>query len=724
MESKVYGIFGREVKLGISLISPKTLRLSILPKEESVRQVFSTLDLAERDWPEPSLYLDGSEGVQTAHAGEFAVTVEPSPFCIRVSRNGKPVQTLTVEEETGTVCFPLGEGALFGLGHGYTQQMNRRGGRYDLRMNGLIRGIMENYSATSPSPYVISTQGWALYFHQPWKGEIDLTGDTGFGSFKSYPEAYCDVFVVDCETPLDAPREYYRFTGLPPMPPKYAFGYQQSYRTLMHNGVNYVMKTAKYMREHEIPCDMLIYLGTGYCDYGWNTRNGEFEWQPDVFPQPEKTMEELREMGYVVNLHVTRCYTGLHGSIDDENVSPLEYDHAKTYWERHRRLYNTAKNLAWWPDDADGVDMEQRLCRHKMYYQGSLELNPNIRPFQMQRNTFPGANKWGGVIWSGDVLSEWETLKNQIPVGLNVALSCSPYWGTDTGGFYCTRELDGELFMRWMEYSVFTPFVRGHGRPSFLHNPWGWTMFRSLEEIPLELCPGMTHDAPPADNILPDPRVEPVCKKYLDLRYELLPYIYTLSYEAGQGVPMMRPLWCYYPQDETAVATASEYFFGPSLLVAPVTAKSADSWAVYLPEGTWYSYWNRIPYSGGKTVTVEAPVDVIPLFVPAGGILAKGPHRQYVGTQPETEFQPLVLEIYTGKDGEYELYEDDGISLEYQKGMCSLTQVRWDQAQGKAIVTGKSSMFPGKSRQITLRFLPEEREETVTVCYQPVEPRE
>lgn len=715
MEHKHYRVFDRDVKLAIQTLSEKTLRISLLPAEESVKDVFSTLDLENREWTEPSLCLNGSEGTQTVHAGEFAITVEPEPLKIQVSRKGHPVQDLSVCGETGSVYFPLGKGALFGLGHGYKTPMNRRGEEYDLRKNGLIRGIMENYSATSPSPYVISTDGWALYFHQPWKGEIHLTGETG--CFKSYPEAYCDMFVVDCEEPMDAPKEYYAFTGMPPMPPKYAFGYQQSYRTLVHNGVNYVTESAKYMREHGIPCDMLIYLGTGYCDYGWNTWNGKFEWHPDVFPDPEKTMQELHDMHYKINLHVTRCYTGLHGSIDDESVSPLEYDHAKNYWERHERLYSTAKNECWWPDDADEVDMEARLTRHKMYYEGSLKLNPDVRPFQMQRNTFPGANKWGGIIWSGDVLSEWETLKNQVPIGLNVALSCSPYWGTDTGGFYSTAEMDGELFMRWMEYSVFTPFVRGHGRSSFLHNPWGWTIFQSLDEIPLELCPGMTHDAPPRDDILPDLRVEPLCKKYLELRYELLPYIYSLSHEACEGVPMMRPLWCYYPQDETSIATESEYFFGRSLLVAPVTAKSAETWDVYLPEGTWYDYWTQTAYTGGRTIAVDAPIDVIPLFVPAGGILAKGPVTQYVDTQPKDDFEPVTIEIYSGADGEYELYEDDGISLGYQRGQCSRTKIRWNQAEQKVSVEGTSTLFPGRTREITVRILPEGRTETVSVLY-------
>jgi alpha-glucosidase (family GH31 glycosyl hydrolase) len=299
-----------------------------------------------------------------------------------------------------------------------------------------------------------------------------------------------------------------------------------------------------------------------------------FEFHPDVFPEPEKTMRELRDMNYRINLHITKCYSGLHGKIDDENVSPLEYDHVKNYWKKHEKLYNTAKNECWWPDDADEVDMRARLARWRMYYEGCLKLNPDTRPFQMQRNTFPGANKWGGIIWTGDVDSQWETLKNQVPIGLNAALSSSPYWGTDTGGFYSDKEFDGELFIRWFQYSTFTPFIRGHGRSSFLRKLWGWTMFNSLDEIPLEMTEKY-HDTKPLDNILPDSRVLPLCKAMLNARYELLPYIYNLSHEVLSGVPMLRPMWYKYHGDETASGLGDQYMFGDGLRGAPITEKGA-----------------------------------------------------------------------------------------------------------------------------------------------------
>ena len=713
-----YRIADKEVKLCFQALSNKTLRMSVLPAGESVRSIFSELDLDSRNWTEPSTVLNGGEEIHKVVVGEFTIEIGENPFTITFFRRGRQVQELTLSRESGDVAFPVGDRVLYGLGHGFHEHPDRRGGDYDLRMNGQLTGYQENYSAISPTPYVISAEGWALYFHQPWKGEIDLRGPEG--KFKKYPAEYCDVFVVDCEEPLDAPREYYAFTGLPPMPPKYAFGYQQSYRTLLYKGVNYVEKTAKWMRDHKIPCDMLIYLGTGYCDNGWNSYNGNFEWHPEVFPEPEKTMQALHDMDYKVSIHVTRCYTGLHGSVkDSEEVSPLIYDHAKNYWRRHvETIYGPAQNEAWWPDDADEVDMEQRLARHRMYYEGSLELNPDIRPLQMQRNTFPGANKWGGIIWSGDTISEWKTLENQVPIGLNVALSCSPYWGTDTGGFFSTPEYDGELWMRWMEYSAFTPFFRGHGRSSFLHNPWGWSMFKSLDEIPLELNPSMLHDGPPSPDIIPDDRVESHDRDIINLRYALMPYIYNLAHEAGNGIPMMRPLWCYYPADDTAAAVGSEYFFGRSLLVAPVTAKGAKEWEVYLPQGEWYDYWTCEKMTGGGYVTVAAPIGQIPLFVPAGGILAKAPVVQSITKEKPEGFETVSIEIYTGADGKYELYEDDGISMGYQRGECSLTEIQWEDAAQKLQVHGKSSLFSGEKREIEVIFLPEGRKETVQVVYE------
>ncbi len=705
------------VKVCLEEISESILRVSVLPANESVSSVFSRFDLADRPWGESSTASDGFDKTESISTQSFSARIAAKPFSIKVSRGGKQLQSLEIDSENGEVRFDLGSGPLFGLGHGFKKHFDRKDEYYDLKTNGQVPGIIENYSATSPSPYIASTEGWGVYFHQPWKGSIDLRGKTGV--FKKQPAPYCDMFIVSIKKPVDAATAFYEITGRPPMPPKYTFGYQQSYRTLLHNGENLVLSTAKYMRDNKIPCDLLIYLGTGYCENGWNTDNGEFTWHPEVFPKPAETMNKLHEMNYKVSLHITKCHTGLHGSVNDAGeTSPLEYDHAKNYWKIHEDLYTISKNEVWWPDDADEVDMEQRLNRHRMYYEGSLRLNPDVRPLQMQRNAFPGCTKWGGLVWTGDVLSEWETLKNQVPIGLNAALSCSPFWGTDTGGFFSTVEYDGELYTRWFEFSTFTPLFRSHGRPSFLHNPWGWTKYKSLDDMPLELSPHMIRCAAPKKDIVPDERVEPICKKFINARYELLPYIYNLAHEASaHGIPVMRPMWFEYADDATAKGMGSQYFLGESLLVAPVTAKGATTWEVYIPKGKWYDYWTGTAYDGGKSITVDAPLNTIPVFVPAGGIIAKAPVVQFVDTRPMSGFDKLTIEIYRGADGKYDLYEDDGISMDYQQGKCSRTTISWTDISETINVTGTSEMYGGRERQIEFVLKPGNQRKTVKVEY-------
>ncbi|MCL2058169.1 MAG: DUF5110 domain-containing protein [Oscillospiraceae bacterium] len=723
----MFTIGNEPVKVCLGAISENTLRVSILPVGESVAEVFSAIDLDERDWDMPSISLTGAEGASpymigctgdNPDSGFFEVDIDGNDFSINISKDGRHVSTLSICETTGAIYFPSGNGELYGLGHGFARHFNRKGEIYDLQTNGQVRGIVENYSATSPTPLVISTEGWALFFHQPWRGVLDLRGDVcSFEKKPMEPIAYADIFVIDAINPEDAAKEYYRFSGIPPLPPKYAFGYQQSYRTLVHNDVNYVMKTARYMRDNDIPCDMLIYLGTGYCQYGWNVENGVFDWNRDSFPEPVDMTRELHDMNYKLCLHITKCHTGLHGKISDTAASPLDYDHAKNYWAKHAKLYAQAKNECWWPDDADEVDMRARLTRWRMYYEGSLSLNPDVRPFQMQRNTFPGANKWGGAIWSGDILSEWETLKNQVPIGLNASLSSTPYWGTDTGGFFSSNEFDGELFIRWFQFSTFTPFLRCHGRPSFLHNLWGWTMFGSPDEIPLEAAPGVPRSAAPAAGALPDDRVAPICKKYIQKRYELLPYIYNLAHETRSGIPIMRPMWYKYPGDETARGLGDQYLFGDSLIVAPITAKGAKKWDVYLPEGDYYCFRTGDKIKGGGYIEVDAALGDIPVYVPAGGLIAKTVPMQFVGTEKNGEFDPLIIEIYPGNDGSYALYEDDGISLGYLRDEYTITRFAWDDKKRVFSADGKSSMFPGRARDIIVKIISDSDEYILTVNY-------
>jgi alpha-glucosidase/alpha-D-xyloside xylohydrolase len=711
-----YTIGGKSVKLCFNTVGENVLRMSVLPSGQAVQRVFTTLDLADKEWGEPDIVFTGGPEPRHVEAGFF--TVKMKGMEIEVFKGQKKIQKLSVCQKTGNVKFDLRQGEkIYGLGQGYRSHLDRRGTRYDLSLHGQLAGYIENFSALSPVAYIIGN-GWALFFHQPWKGTLDLTGDEGV--FEKDEHEYCDVFIFHIDKPSDSAVEYYALTGLPPLPPKYAFGYMQSYRTLKYRGEEEVMKTARYMRENDLPCDILVYLGTGYCDNGWNTYNGKFAWHPDVFPDPKKAMEELHKMHYKISLHVTRCPASLHGTLGrNPELSPLEYDHVENYWQKHRELYATAKNEAWWPDDGDEIDVVARLTRQRLYYEGSLELEPDRRPFYLNRNSSPGHTKWGGVIWSGDVMSEWETLKNHVPLGLNVGVSSTPYWSSDTGGFYCSKEYSGELYVRWFEYNTFTPFLRSHGRQSYLHTPWGWKNIRKVDDMPNEITDHFGRQGLPAEDALGDERVEPICRKFIHERYKLLPYIYTLAWEASMiGLPMMRPLWIVYPEDPNAGDVGTEYMLGQSLLVSPVTAKGVTEWPVYFPAGKWYDYWTKGEYEGGKTVKVPAGLDTIPVFIPAGGILVQAPVAPYVDIEPKKGFGEISIEVYTGADGTYRLYEDDGISLGYMRGENIITDIFWEDKSGKLNGRGTSALMSGKTREIEVTLYPSKEKRSLKILYE------
>ena len=242
-------------------------------------------------------------------------------------------------------------------------------------------------------------------------------------------------------------------------------------------------------------------------------------------------------------------------------------------------------------DDGDELPPEARLARNQMYWEGPLEQRPNVRPFSIQRNGYAGLQRYG-FLWSGDTNSSWQTLRVQIADGLNTGLSGIPYWGTDTGGFFSTIELTAELYVRWFQFSAFCPLFRSHGRTWKLRLPWGWNQGNvgPVEDDPKLLpTPDQLHNAD----------VEVICRKYLDLRYRLLPYLYSMVYQTHRtGLPLMRALWMAFPGDVKALTVDDAYLWGDALLVAPVTQAGATQRPVYLPAGAWYDYWTQARIQG------------------------------------------------------------------------------------------------------------------------------
>jgi alpha-glucosidase/alpha-D-xyloside xylohydrolase len=678
---------GGRAELSVSAVRERTVQIVLSPLDEDGKpRAAPPSTVLIKQEPELKLRARELKGTRELAVGKLLVTLKTEPLTISVrGPGGKVVQELSFADADGTVGFRTAAPVL-GLGEG-GQQFDRRGHRFAM-LNGQRAPLLATHGGTIPVPFLIGTDGWAMFFGGPW-GEFDLR--EGKGRFLPRKAALgkepLQLYVIGLERPADALAEYLRLTGRPVMPPKWVLGYMQSHRTLA--SPQEPAQIAKTFRDKQLPCDAVIYLGTGYCPAGWNVGHGTLEFNPKTFDQPGKNLAALHDLRFKVILHINRAPKDLFGaSVAEKSDAP---QHIRNYWARHREAFKLGVD-AWWPDDGDELPIEPRLARHRCYYEGPLQDRPNERPWSLHRNGYPGVQRYGGWIWSGDVQSRWATLAAHVPVGINHSLSLSPFWGTDTGGFVPTKELTGELYARWFQFSAFNPLFRSHGRTWKLRLPWGWN---TGEFGPVEAKSG------PDKSELHNAAVEPICKKYLELRYRLLPYNYTLIREAcDAGLPPMRALWLHYPDDAEAVRLGDEYLWGRDLLVAPVVEPGATVRRLYLPEGTWYDWWTGKKLAGKQWVKRPVDLATMPLYVRAGAIVPLDPVRQYTA---EAVTEPTTLRVHPGADGTFTLYDDDGQSLGYRDGSDSKTvwiRIRWDDAARRLTLEPDERMrkWPGGAR--------------------------
>lgn len=690
-------IAGERAELSITVVNPRMLRVSILPvqKDGSVQAVKASGALVERNWPEPAEKIRtlgrpqprAQFRPQGIPFGDLQVRVLPEPLTIFVQgRRGRIIPRLRFDADDASVSFDRGVAPAYGLGEG-GPQFDRGGQDYPMR-NGQGMGL-DLLGARMPIPWVAGGTGWGLFFHQPY-GTFDLRDRAGrFIPSPAEPALPLDFFLVTSEDPADIFKEYAELTGFPQLPPIWSLGYQQSHRTLTSR--EEILTEAKTFREKKLPCDVLIYLGTGFCPSGWNTGHGSFTFNEKVFPDPENMIRELHKENFRFVPHVVLKARHLHGEISDMGTAAQDAEDVANYWATHLKVFEMGTD-GWWPDEGDWLPAEERLLRNEMYWDGPIASRPNVRPYALHRNGYAGIQRYGWL-WSGDIESTWRTLEAQIPVGINTGLSGMPFWGTDTGGFVTTPELTGELYARWFQFSAFCPLFRSHGRTWKLRLPWGWN---TGEYGPEELG-GYRGDAGlPAKSELHNAEVEPICRKYLNLRYQLMPYLYSAVKETSEtGLPIMRALWLHYPDDSRSVECSNQYLWGRDILAAPVTEKGATHKRVYLPPGTWYDFWTNEKVEGATTVDRPVDLGTLPLYVRAGAILPLGPVKQYT---TEKSNEPVVFHVYPGADGQFDLYEDDGTSFDYKKGKFTVLRASWSDAQRqfKLTHTGGEAISGGR----------------------------
>lgn len=298
------------------------------------------------------------------------------------------------------------------------------------------------------------------------------------------------------------------------------------------------------------------------------------------------------------------------------------------------------------------------LMQTKGIYEGQRQCDPDNRVLILTRSAFAGQQSYGTVMWTGDITGTWEVFKKQLKCGLNFAASGLPYWTTDIGGFF-VNSVDWpllnqdpgyrELYTRWFQWGAFCPIMRAHG------NGPRREMWLMGEESYL------------------------IQKKFVELRYQLSPYIYSLAGMAyHDDYTIMGPLLFDFRFDKNVHSIYDQYMFGPSLMVCPVLESEVQSRQVYLPEGCeWYDFWNNKIYCGGEKIEALAPLQIIPIFVKAGSILPMGEIKQYMD---ENRSESITLNIYAGRDGCFRLYDDDGNSYGYENGQYSIIILKWDDA--------------------------------------------
>lgn len=602
---------------------------------------------------------------------------------------------------------------IYGIGQVMDGKFNRRNSTHHLQNENMF-----TYSAYFMSP----TKGYALYSDN--YSISDFTDNEQILEFSQLGDK-CDYYFMYGATPDGIIAEVRDLTGKAPMLPLWAYGYFQSkerYTTQQES-----LDILKKYRNLKVPIDVIIqdwrywpeFNGT---DSLWNSHSFDAE----RFPDPKKWADEIHRNNAKLLIVAWPGFgpkTPQYADMINENAildfmtwppksgaKPYDVFNPKArdiYWKYlNDGIFSKIGNDGWWLDstEPDHIEVKDRDYDVKtaigpyrniknayslMHNLGIAEhqkaLNKDKRVVILTRSGHIGQQRLGSNTWSGDVMSTWDMLRKQIPAALNFTLMGIPNWNSDIGGFFASGWRKGggtrnpefqDLYNRWLQFGAFSPMMRSHGT-----------------ELPREIWqfgePGSKYFNAIASTIR--------------LRYRLLPYIYSTSWDvsANDGT-FMRPLVMDFSSDRNTHELGSEYMFGREILVAPVTDPGVSDWNVYLPKGCkWWDFWTNESFDGGRHVSKNVPVDIIPLFVKAGSIVPFGPDVQY---STEKKWDDLEIRIYPGKDASFTLYEDEFDNYNYENGAYSTITFHWNDANRTLTIGERHGKYPGmlKNRKFNL----------------------
>lgn len=683
--------------------------------------------------------------------------------------NFTPRKDVTRDAFTVSQAFALQpEEVIYGLGQRQSGAMNHRNQQVHL----------SNGNTNICIPYFTSEKGYGVYWDNPG---ISQFSDTPYEtSFSSQVGECADYYFMYEDGTQDGVIACIRdLTGNAPMFPLWTMGYWQCRER--YKSPDELCEVLDKYRELKVPLDGIVqdwqYWG---CDSNWNAMkfmnpryinklddkealrylpNGEdktAKFDKPRFKTPEEMIKyvhknnahlmisvwasfgpwtdqfkELEKMGALLKFETWPPKSGAHP------YDPFNKDARDLYWRYLSHLHNMGID-AWWTDStepdhlnpkdsdfdlmtADGsfrsVHNAFPLATNQGVYNNQRAVSNDKRVFQMTRSGYFGQQHYGALSWSGDVVSSWEVLRNQIPAGLNFTLCGIPYWNTDLGGFFgweynndCTNVAYQELHARWFQWGCFMPLMRNHCSSPMMNEIW-----RFGKES------DWAYDAQ---------------KRFIDLRYRLLPYIYSLTgavtHENGT---IMRPLVMDFATDRKAILLDNEYMFGKNILVCPVTqplytkkvegnkgvatvaniAKASSPVQVYLPKGSkWIDFWTNEMIEGGREISRECPISIMPLYIKAGSILPFGPKVQYTS---EKKWNDLDICIYPGANGEFTLYEDEFDNYDYEKGAFTSIRFTWDDANRTLTISDRNGSYPGmlKNRRFNLTVMKPGKQNAETV---------
>lgn len=489
-------------------------------------------------------------------------------------------------------------------------------------------------------PFALSSLGYGFLWNNPAVGRVNF--GKNITTWEAYSTKKLDYWITAGDTPAEIEEAYADATGKVPMMPKYAMGFWQC--KLRYQTQEELLEVAREYKKRNLPISVIV------VDFFHWPLQGEWKFDPTYWPDPDAMIKELKDMG--IELMVSIWPTVDYRSENFDEMmnkgllvrtdkgfricmnfmgNTIHYDptnpEAREYvWQKAKKNYYDKGVKIFWLDEAEPEYSVYDFENYRYHLGPNVQVG-NIYPMMYAKTFFDGmkeegqegiinllrcawagSQRYGALVWSGDIHSSFKSLRNQFAAGLNMGLAGIPWWTTDIGGFFGGHIDDPdfhEVLIRWFEYGTFCPVMRLHGYRWPFKPQYGTT--------------GGAECVSGADNEVWSygDKVYEICKKYLKIREAMMPYITTLMEEAHKkGTPVMRPMFYDFPEDKLCWENESQYMFGPNILVAPIMEKGQTEREVYLPSGSkWTNAWTKEKIEGGQTILVDAPIDQIPLFL-------------------------------------------------------------------------------------------------------------